>query len=108
MATPALPPNDPRDYQNIVHFVQPPQKEPEADLTTFVCLPLVLGAVMLQMHFLFYVCFLLIISSWLGSKYGEFNFQQYSSVIMMCSMGFIMPMLQGKPTRPVASPSPPA
>ncbi|EPR57876.1 family UPF0139 protein [Toxoplasma gondii GAB2-2007-GAL-DOM2] len=112
MATPTLSPNDPRDFQNIVAYVQPAPKEQEAEAMTFVCLPLVLGAVVFQLHFLFYVCFLLIFASWVSAKYGEFNFQQYSSVIMMCVMGFTMPLLQQTGRRPAAPtaapPAPPA
>ncbi|PHJ21798.1 family upf0139 protein [Cystoisospora suis] len=97
MSTPSVADNDLRDPQNVVPFVPETHKEPEPEMLTYLCMPLVLGGVVFHIYPLFYVCLFIIISSWVSAKYGEFNFQQYSSIFMMCMMGFVMPFLQPAP-----------
>ncbi|KAL8440540.1 hypothetical protein Efla_003211 [Eimeria flavescens] len=98
------------DASRIVRFVRFTKGEAEPDLLLYLCLPAVLIGTLLKVYYMYYVAVYVACASFLSSRYGELNYQQYSSMgmmlVMACTMQFIQPVRPVK-SPPAGSPHPP-
>lgn len=89
------------DTSRIVRYVPPSKLEAEPELLLYLCLPAILMGTLLKMYYMYYVALFVACASFLGCKYGEVNYQQYSSMGMMVIMAGTMQFMQpGGPQRP--------
>ncbi|KAL8274596.1 hypothetical protein Esti_001499 [Eimeria stiedai] len=105
------------DPSRIVRFVNYSKSEAEPDMLMYLCLPAVLIGTLLKIYYMYYVAIFVACASYLGCRYGEVNYQQYSSmgmmVVMACTMHFMQPARPYKPptsqggTPPPTQPGPP-
>lgn len=89
------------DPSRIVRFVPQSKLDAEPELLLYLCLPAVLVGTLLKIYYMYYVALFVACTSFLGCKYGEVNYQQYSSMGMMVIMAGTMQFMQpGGPQRP--------